>query len=142
LNHVAPQQIVLGQGEAAPDWQASGIERGLPRSEIASVLAETVPNVADRAHTKADQIAAAMRRVSHEIAVQPARILWAREVVVWKGEMIHADVTVACGLELLDCKPQQRNSQLRAGKSRAVDLALRLEELRHVGVAVHCQPIG
>src|SRR5579883_2099626 len=82
-----------------------------------------------------------MGRVAHEVAMQPAGLLGAREVVLRPGEMVHADVTVAGGAEPVDRELEERDARGGVRKRLAVDVALRLEEPRHVRIAVDREPV-
>jgi hypothetical protein len=73
------------------------IDGDFPTGQVARVLAEAVADVADGADAQSDQIRVRMRRIAHEIAVQPAGILGARQVILRQREVIHADVGVTGG---------------------------------------------
>ena len=82
-----------------------------------------------------------MGGVAHEVAVQPATILRGGEVVVGQGEVVHADVGITSGSELFDRHLQQPELDLRRRQVGLVDLPLRLEHRRQVGVAVDGESI-
>src|SRR3546814_3565751 len=85
------------------------------------VCSSDLADVADRAHAQAHKVAVGVGGVAHEVAVQAAALLRAGEVVVGQGEVIHADVDVAGGGELLDRQLQQRQLGRRIGEVGVVD---------------------
>src|SRR5690606_26965268 len=95
LDHVGADHVVLVHAHATPHRQAALVDRLLPAADIARVLAEAGADVADRAHAQADQVALRMGGVAHEVAVQAAFALRARQLVGRQGEVVHADVLVA-----------------------------------------------
>ena len=108
LDQVGAQLVVLAQAHAAEHRQAAGVDRRFPAGQVARVLAEAVADMADRADAQADQVAVGVGGVAHEVAMQAAARLRLRQVVVGQGEVVHADVDVAGGGELLDRQLQQR----------------------------------
>src|SRR5579864_8800828 len=110
--------------------------------QLAEILTEALADVTDGAYSEADQIAPRMRRVAHEVALQLAGFLSAHQLIVREREMIHADVAIASGGQLLDREPQQLEP-LRGTRQRGgIDATLRLEQPGKVRIAVHRQAIG
>ena len=115
---ISPRHINCWIGihlHAAPDWQATGIYRRLPRRQIARILAVTITDMADRAHAQTDQVGFGMRRVAHEVAMQAAIFLRQRKLVLGQGEMIHADIAVAGAGKFFYRQLQQAELVFRAG---------------------------
>src|SRR5690606_19182840 len=99
-------------------------------------------DVADGAHAQADQIALGVSRIAHEVALQSAGRLGARQLIGRKGEVVHADVRVAALAQLLDGELQQLQLLLGRRQLFGHDLPLRLEHLRQVRIAVDGEAIG
>src|SRR5690606_35178731 len=98
--------------------QPSLVQRDLPTRQVARVLAEAVADVADRTDAQPDQVGVDVGGVAHEVAVQAAAQLGGGEVVVGQGEVVHADVDVACRGELLDSQLQQ--AEFFAGRGQVI----------------------
>src|SRR5579883_3186509 len=120
----------------------TGIDGRLPRAQISMVLAEAIAEMADRAHSQADEVAIGMSRVAHEVAMQLPRCLGAGEVIVRPREMIHADVTVSRCTQPVDRQPEERDARRRSRKRLRIDLSLRSEQPWHMGIAVDREPVG
>jgi len=82
-----------------------------------------------------------MGGVAHEIAVQAAARLRLGQIILGQREVIHADVDIAGLGELLDRQRQQRQLLLGARQIFGLELALRLEHLRQMRIAIDRQPI-
>src|SRR5437660_2173006 len=137
LNRVRAQQVVGTKLQAASHRQTVLRDGRLPSGDLALILAEAAADVADRAGTESDQVAAGVRRVSHEVAVQTTVFLGPCQIVFRKGEMVHTDVAIAGGAQPFHRQLQQRQTLLRPGQIGARDLTLGLEEGRHVSVAIN-----
>ena len=106
-DQLAPDQVVLVQLQAARHRQAAGVQCGVVADQVARVLAVTIADAADRADAETDNVAVAMRRITLEISLQCAGALRPGQLVIEAGEMIHADVDVAGGAQLLQRATKQ-----------------------------------
>lgn len=89
-DHVAANQIVAGQLDAAEHRQTPGVEIRVILLQPTPILAVGVVDLADRGHTDPDQIAIGMGRVTLEVAIEGPGLLGAGQLVVGAGEMVHA----------------------------------------------------
>jgi hypothetical protein len=113
----------------------------LARREVARILAEGRTHVADRADAEADEIALRVRRVTHEVAMQGARLARDRKLVARQGEVIHADVDVSGGGEPVDGKHQELELALGRRQRRPSRCAAARRTARQVRVAVDGEAI-
>ena len=141
LDHVRTQHVIGLQHQSAPDRQFTGIDGGFPFRQLTMALAEAVTDMADGTHAQANQVGFGMRGIAHEIAVQATTLLCLRQVVAGQGEMVHADVHITGSGKLFHRQPQQREFLFGAGQVFVMDLALRLEHVRHVRITVDRQAV-
>ena len=130
----APQQIVVAQFDAAEHRHAFVIDPLLVARQLAFILAVGITDAADCADAHADDVAVAVGGITLEVARQFAFPLGDGQLVAGFGEMVHADIDVAGVGQPADRLLQDLQLDLGRGQGAFVDLALRLEQVRHVGV--------
>ena len=141
-DHSATDPVFVRQVITAPDRQAPRVEGRGPVVQQAMVLDVQLAHLADRAHAKANQVEPGAGRVTLEIALQAPVGKGNGKLVVGKRKVVHADVDVACGGQLVDRDAEQRKLHFRRAEVFALDLCLRLEGLWQVRVAVGGHAVG
>src|ERR1700674_566087 len=119
----------------------AAIDGGIILQQRLVILDVQMANLSDRADSETHEIPIGMRRIALKAPMQGAVLPGDRETVLGKSEMIHPDVDVSRRAELIDRQLQQSKSRSCARKIARTDLPLGLEQLRHVGIPVHCQAI-
>ena len=136
LDDVGADQVVIAQEHAAPDRQMTVVDRRVVFLEAARILVEAAPDVTDRTHAEADQVAVAMRRVALEVALHRTEALGPRQVVLGQGEMVESDVAIAGPDQRVGGLPDQGQARGRVGQVGCIDLVLRTKAFRHVRIRV------
>ncbi|MNI75300.1 hypothetical protein D3C73_1314390 [compost metagenome] len=80
--------------------------------------------------------------VALEVALQGTFFLGDGQLVVGQGEVVHADVAIAGGGELLDGGPEHLQLGCRGRQVVAVDTPLRHEALRQVSIVEDREAVG
>jgi len=151
--HAAPMHVELDQlverreGDRPVDLdgdadQLAARDRALIFLQRFVILDIQVADLTDGAHAEVDEITVRVGGIALKAAVQGAALLREGQAVGGKREMIHADVGVAGRAELVDRELQQRESRGRIRQFCAAYLPLRLEYVRHVGIAVDGHAVG
>ncbi|MNZ69177.1 hypothetical protein D3C78_874690 [compost metagenome] len=142
LDHRPAQPIVLIAQQATAGAELGTGQGVLVLVQVAAVLAVQVTDLADGRHAEADQVAMAVRGVTLEIALQGRFFLGDGQFIVGQGEMVHADVAITGGGQLLDGALKHFQLFGRRRQVVAVDSPLRHEALGQVGVVEHRKAVG
>lgn len=142
LNDVAAQKVVLIELVAAHDGQVSCIECGIVSVNVAFVLGVGTADFTDGRYADGDQIAVCVSRVTLKVALEEAFFEGDGEFVIGFGEMVHADENVAALGQGLDAILQHIEFFFAAGNGFGIDTALRLEDMRQVGIVIKGKAVG
>ena len=142
LDDIAAQKVVLIELVAAHDGQVSGIERGIVGVDVAFVLGVGAADFADGGYADGDQIAVRVGRVALEVALEEAFFEGDGKFVIGFGEVVHTDEDVAAFGQGLDAVLQHIEFFFAAGNGFGIDAALRLEDMRQVGVVIKGKAVG
>ena len=142
LDDIAAQKVVLIELVAAHDGQVSGIERGIVGVDVAFVLGVGAADFADGRYADGDQIAVRVGRVALEVALEEAFFEGDGKFVIGFGEMVHTDEDVAAFGQGLNAVLQHIEFFFAAGNGFGIDTALRLEDMRQVGIVIKGKAVG
>ena len=142
LDDIAAQEVVLIELVAAHDRQVSCIECGVVGVDVAFVLGVGAADLADGRYADGDQIAVCVGRVALEVALEKAFFKGDGKFVIRFGEMVHTDEDVATLGQGLDAILQHIEFFFAAGNGFGIDTALRLEDMRQVGVVIKGKAVG
>ena len=142
LDDVAAQKVVLIELVAAHDGQVSGIERGIVGVDVAFVLGVGAADFADGGYADGNQIAVRVGRVALEVALEEAFFEGDGKFVIGFGEVVHTDEDIAAFGQGLDAVLQHIEFFFAAGNGFGIDAALRLEDMRQVGVVIKGKAVG
>jgi hypothetical protein len=135
-DHLAADQVVPVDAQAAFDRQAALVDGLVVALQLLLVLRQAAAYVADRRGTDADHVATAADGVAHEVAVQPPVTGGARHLVFRQREVIHADRVVAGRQQPLPRDDEQPQLGRGVRHRLLVDPALVRLEPGHEGVGV------
>ena len=142
LDDIAAQKVVLIELVAAHDGQVSGIEGSIVGIDVAFVLGVGAADLADGGYADGNQIAVRVGRVALEVALEEAFFEGDGKFVIGFGEMVHTDEDVTAFGQGLNAVLQHIEFFFAAGNGFGIDAALRLEDMRQVGVVIKGKAVG
>ena len=142
LDDIAAQKVVLIELVAAHDGQVSCIEHGIVGVDVAFVLGVGAADFADGGYADGNQIAVRVGRVALKVALEEAFFEGDGKFVIGFGEVVHTDEDIAAFGQGLDAVLQHIEFFFAAGNGFGIDAALRLEDMRQVGIVIKGKAVG
>ena len=142
LDDIAAQKVVLIELVAAHDGQVSCIERGIVGVDVAFVLGVGAADFADGGYADGNQIAVRVGRVALEVALEEAFFEGDGKFVIGFGEVVHTDEDIAAFGQGLDAVLQHIEFFFATGNGFGIDTALRLEDMRQMGIVIKGKAVG